>query len=210
MDVVMLDAKERAKSGKGYARRLRDKGLVPSVVYGKEIDSQTLEISAKEMEKLLSNFGDNALVKLKVGVTEFNTLIREVQRNPVRGDVVHVDFMQISMKDKLQTVAPIHLTGDAEGVKEGGILQHGLRELEVECLPTDIPEYIRADISELKIGDTLTVADLDVQENVEIISDPNSVVATIVAPRMEEEEDTEEAVDEVGVQGSPEEETEEA
>ncbi len=205
MEAVTLQAKERANTGKGYTRRLRKSGSVPAVVYGKELGSQALEVSAKEVEKLLNTYGGNALVKLQVAGKEHDTLVREVQRHPIRGDVIHVDFQQISLKEKLQTVVPVHLTGEAQGVRDGGILQHGLREVEVECLPTDIPDYIEVDISDLKIGDTITVADLQAGKNVEILSEANSVIATIVAPRMGEEKETEEIGDgEVAVEESPE------
>ncbi len=211
MEAIKLEAKVRAGTGKMYARQMRREGNVPSIVYGADVESTPIEVPEKEVEKFLAQHGDNALIKLVVtgdGETnEYASVIRELQRHPVRGGLYHIDFFQISLKDKLETVVPIHLTGEPIGVKEGGILQYGIREVDVECLPTDIPEYFEVDISELNIGDNSTVADIKTPEGVELLSDAGSVVAMVVAPRMEveetEDEEGAEAAD-VPTVGSPE------
>lgn len=212
MEAVKLEAQVRANTGKTYARQIRKEGRVPAILYGKEIESKPIEVSAKDLEKLLVTHGVNALVKLQVAGEgeEHATLIREVQRHPVRGDIYHVDFYKISLKDKLHTVVPIQLTGEPEGVRDGGILQYGIKEVEVECLPTNIPEYFEADISGLKIGDTFTVGDLESPEGVEILSEESSIIATVVPPRLGADkakaEETTEDAEEVSTEESPEEE----
>jgi large subunit ribosomal protein L25 len=185
MKEVVLKASLRERVGKEYAKKLRKNGLIPAVVYGQKAASQPLEIEGKAFHALLrEGLGENVLVTLvtegqKNG--ERKVLIREIQRDPVKGYIVHVDFHEVSLTKKLSLQVPIHLVGAPEGVKEGGILQHTLRELEVQCLPTAIPEKIEVDVSHLKIGDSIHVSDL-ITEGLEILSDPQSSVVSVVPP----------------------------
>lgn len=185
MKEVMLKAKPRDKRGKEHAKRLRKNGVIPAVVYGPDTPSLPLEIESKPFHALLrGGLGENVIITLQMDDPKSKSkevLIREVQRDPVRGDIVHVDFHQISLTKKITIEVPIHLIGSPEGVKEGGILQHALRELKVECLPTAIPEKIEIDVSHLKIGDSIHVTDIKL-ENVEILTDPQSSVASVVPP----------------------------
>ncbi|GAW91661.1 50S ribosomal protein L25/general stress protein Ctc [Calderihabitans maritimus] len=195
MEAVQLEAKIREGKGKGFAKRLRRAKFIPAVLYGKKIGNIPIQVGERDMEKLLSDFGRSVLVKLKVNdgdqSGEYDTLIREIQRHPLRGDLLHVDFYQISLQEKLEVEVPIHLVGEAVGVSKGGILQHGISELEIRCLPTQIPEAIEVDVSNLDIGDSLSVADLKLDDDIEILSEPDSIIATVVAPRLETEEDKE-------------------
>jgi large subunit ribosomal protein L25 len=185
MKEVILKANFRERAGKEYAKKLRKNGLIPAVVYGQKADTLPLEIESKAFLTLLrEGLGENVLVTLvtegkKNG--ERKVLIREIQRDPVKGYIVHVDFHEVSLTKKLSLQVPIHLVGSPEGVKEGGILQHTLRELEVQCLPTAIPEKVEVDVSHLKIGDTIHVSDLKT-EDLEILSDPQSSVVSVVPP----------------------------
>lgn len=185
MKEVVLKARPRDKLGKEHAKKLRRSGLIPAVVYGAETPSLPLEIESKSFLALLrGGLGENVIITLEMDDRtdgKKQVLIREVQRDPVRGEIVHVDFHQISLTKKITIEVPIHLVGTPEGVKEGGILQHVLRELKVECLPTAIPEKIEVDVSHLKIGDSIHVADIKV-ENVTILSDLQSSVVTVVPP----------------------------
>ena len=185
MKEVMLKVKRREKLGKEHAKKLRRSGIIPSVVYGAETPSLPLELESKSFYALLrGGLGENVIITLEIDDRKDGrkqVLIREIQRDPVRGDIVHVDFHQISLTKKITIEVPIHLVGAPEGVKEGGILQYALRELKVECLPTAIPEKIEVDVSHLKIGDSIHVSDIKV-ENVDILSDPQSSVASVVPP----------------------------
>jgi large subunit ribosomal protein L25 len=185
MKEIVLKVRAREKAGKEYAKKLRRNGFIPAVVYGQKTPSVPLEIENKSFSALLrGGLGENVLVTLYMDDEkdgQRKVLIREIQRDPVKGDVLHVDFHEISLSKKLAIQVPIHLVGTPVGVKDGGILQHVLRELEVECFPTAIPEKIDVNVENLKIGDSIHVADINV-ENVEVISDPQSSIVTVVPP----------------------------
>jgi len=197
MKEIVLKVRPRKKVGKEHAKKLRRNGYVPAVVYGQKTPSLPLEIENKSFHALLrEGLGENVLITLSMGDQKNGgrkVLIREIQRDPVRGDIVHVDFHEISLTKKLSIQVPIHLTGTPEGVKDGGILQHVLRELEVECLPTAIPEKIEVEVSNLKIGDSIHVTDVKV-ENAEILSDPQSSIVTVVPPTVFKEAEVAPAV----------------
>lgn len=193
MHAIELRAEVRKDMSKGGAGRLRRSGLVPGVLYGREVGNISLVIPVKDLERVLDTAGQSALVKVLLGSgdrpEEYTSLVREVQRHPLRREPIHVDLYQVSMEQRLQTVAPVELVGEAPGVKNGGILQHGVREIEVECLPADIPEALKADVSGLEIGDKLTIGDILPPPGVKIVSDGDGLVATIVPPRLAVEEE---------------------
>jgi large subunit ribosomal protein L25 len=185
MKEIVLRARPRVQSGKEYARKLRRNGFVPAVLYGPETETKHLEVETKTFLALVrGGLGENVIVTLLSDDTEEGkrkVLVREVQRDPVTGNVLHVDFHQISLTKKLTIQVPIHLVGTPVGVDDGGILQHALRDLEIECLPSAIPEKIEVDVSHLKIGDSVHVGDVTV-ENAEILSDSKSSVVSVVPP----------------------------
>jgi large subunit ribosomal protein L25 len=185
MKEIVLKVRPRDKSGKEYARQLRRNGFIPAVLYGPDTPSLSLEIETKSFLALLrGGMSENLIVTLLMDDKadgQRKVLIREIQRDPVRGDILHVDFHQISLTKKLTIQVPIHLVGTALGVADGGILQHALRDVEIECLPTAIPEKIEVDVSHLKIGDSVHVGDIKV-ENAEVLSDPKSSIVSVVPP----------------------------
>ncbi len=185
MKEVTLKVRSREKRGKEYAKKLRRGGFIPGVVYGQNAVSLPLEIENKAFQALIrEGLGENVLVTLTTDDQEAKdrkVLIREIQRDPVKGDIVHIDFHEISLTKKLSIQVPIHLVGIPEGVTAGGILQHVLRELEVECLPTAIPEKIEMNVSGLNIGDSIHVADLQL-DGVDVLSDPESSIVSVVPP----------------------------
>lgn len=185
MKEIELRAKPREESGKEYARKLRRSGFVPAVLYGPETKTLALEVETKSFLSLLrGGLGENVIVTLLLDDkkdSQRKVLVREVQRDPVTGAILHLDFHQISLTKKLTIQVPIHLVGTPVGVDDGGILQHALRDLEIECLPTAIPEKIEVDVSHLKIGDSVHVGDIKV-ENAEILSDSKSSVVSVVPP----------------------------
>jgi len=186
MREIMLKAKARDKFGKEHVKKLRRKGVIPAVVYGAEISPLPLEVEAKSFHALLrSGLGENVIITLNIDDPkngDKKVLIREIQRDPVWGNILHIDFQQISLTKKLTINVPVHLVGTPLGVQQdGGILQHVLRELEVECLPTDIPEKIEVDVSNLKIGDSIHVGDIKL-EGAELLSDPQGSIVSVVPP----------------------------
>lgn len=189
----ILQAQERKETGKGAASRLRRAGFLPAVVYGKAV-SLPLQVQTKEVEKMLAQVGEKSLIRLRIEdgeVREYPALIREVQRHPIRRDLFHIDFYQVSLEEELVTEVPVVLEGEPAGVKAGGVLQHGARTVEVECLPADLPAELVLDISSFGLGDVITVADLQPPPGVKIRTEPDTVLASIVVPRgMGEEEVT--------------------
>jgi large subunit ribosomal protein L25 len=187
MEAFELVAQIREEKGKSNAARLRRDGLLPCVLYGSEIDAIPLTVKTAELDRILREGGANVLIKVKVDSQEYITLVREVQYHPVAKDYLHADLQRISMKDKLQTFVPLVIVGESPGVEQGGVLQQQQREVEVECLPTNIPEYIEVDISELDFGESITAQDLNAGPDVEIITEADTVIVSVVAPQAEEE-----------------------
>ncbi len=185
MKEIVLKARPREKAGKEYAKKLRRNGFVPAVLYGPETKTLALEVETKSFLSLLrGGLGENVIVTLLLDDkkdSQRKVLVREVQRDPVTGAILHLDFHQISLTKKLTIQVPIYLVGTPVGVDDGGILQHALRDLEIECLPTAIPEKIQVDVSHLKIGDSVHVGDIKV-ENAEILSDSKSSIVSVVPP----------------------------
>jgi large subunit ribosomal protein L25 len=186
MKEIVIKAKARVKLGKEHAKKLRREGIIPAVVYGAQTTPLPLEVEAKGFYALLrSGLGENIIVTLDIDDSkngDKKVLIRELQRDPVWGTILHIDFQQISLTQKLTINIPIHLVGTSIGVQQdGGILQHVLRELEVECLPTDIPEKVEVDVAGLKIGDSIHVGDIKL-EHVEILTDPQGSIVSVVPP----------------------------
>jgi large subunit ribosomal protein L25 len=169
--------------GKGAARKARAAGKVPAVLYGPEIEAQRLAVDALELwHALHTDAGTNVLINLQLDGDTFLTMPREVQRDIVRGTLLHVDFLRIRRDVAIEVDVPIHLVGDSHGVKEGGVVEHHLWELRVECLPTDVPESVEADISDLGIGDSLHVSDIKVPGNVTVVSSPEETLVSVVPP----------------------------
>ena len=150
----VLSAETRSETGKGANRRLRVSGKIPAVIYGKSRDAQSVTLDPKALETLLhkSGAGLNTLIDLSVSGRTDTVLVKELQRHPVHGSYVHVDFFKVDLTQKITVSVPIHFVGKARGVEFGGILDHPLRELEVECLPRAIPEFVEVDVSALEVG----------------------------------------------------------
>jgi len=185
-----VEANPREDFGKNAARRMRCGGRVPGVVYGGGGPAIPVAVNTKQIEEILhSESGHNAIFALEIpGKTPTRVMIREWQVDPLRGGLLHVDLVRIARDEKLRLKVPVHVVGEAKGVKvQGGIFEFMLREVELECLPDDIPEHLTADVTELTIGRNLRVLDLPVGPKVKILTDPQRVVAHVVALRAEEE-----------------------
>jgi large subunit ribosomal protein L25 len=191
MERVSLSAQERAATGKGGAKRTRRDGLVPAVVYGRGRTPRPVALGRKELVSALHTAGRNALIDLRIGHGDAQTevaMIEEIQRDHIKREILHVDLHLISMTEALEVSVPVALTGTPEGVASGGgILEQPLREVEVRCLPTQIPDRLTLDVSGLRVGASLHVSDLPVAEGIEILTPPQEVLAAVVAPAAEEE-----------------------
>jgi large subunit ribosomal protein L25 len=185
----VLGAEAREGVGKGVNRKLRAAGRIPGVIYGKKRDPQAIHLDPTALEKLLrgSGAGLNTLIDLSVGGRTDTVLVKELQRHPVKGAFWHVDFYQVDLTRKITVSVPLHFVGKARGVEFGGILDHPLRELEVECLPRAIPEFVEVDVSALEIGQAIHVSDLALPEGVEVKTDGALAVASVVLPAAEVE-----------------------
>ena len=191
-----LNAEKREDKGKGAARRMRAEGRVPAVMYGKDEEAMSLSVSAREAEQLFQAISvENTIVDVKIKGTRspVATLVREVQVHPYRPQLVHIDFYRIRKDVAVEVDIPVHLEGVPEGVKsQGGVLEQIVHELPVKCLPEEMPEEFRIDVSGLEIGDAVHVSDVPVPEGVEVMIDRERTICTVVTPRVIETETEEE------------------
>jgi len=185
MAEVNLEVEKRETMGKGPAKKLRTGGKIPAVIYGHGEETVPLTLDGKSFHAILhSHHGENVIFEIQIPGREasLKAILREVQHHPVTREILHVDFQHISMTEKITVQVPVSLVGTPDGVmNKGGILERILHELEVECLPGDIPEHIEVDISRLDVGDSIHVSDLKVTK-VKVLTDPERSIATVVPP----------------------------
>ncbi len=199
---LKLVADRREGTGKGVARKLRAAGRVPAVVYGQGMDPAAVSVDSKDLYHVLHAGGANVLLDLVVDGKSHLALARDVQRDHIHGRFVHVDFLTVSRTEKITISVPVRLVGESVGVKAGGVLEHHLWEVQVECLPSDVPEALDADITELAVGDSLKVADLAIPEGATILSSPDELVLGVVPPQAREVAEV--AAEEVEGEAAPE------
>jgi large subunit ribosomal protein L25 len=184
-----LQAESRADTGKGVARKLRAAGKIPGIIYGAKSENRPISVDPRSLEQVLhaSGSGMNTLIDLAVDGSDSVVLVKELQRDPIRGAYLHADFYEVDLSKPIEVMVPIHFLGRARGVEFGGIVDHPVRELDILCLPHAIPDSVEADISELEIGDSLHVRDLVVPDGVTVLSDPELSIANVETPAVEEE-----------------------
>jgi large subunit ribosomal protein L25 len=193
-DNVDLQAKPREERGKNAARRLRASGMLPAVLYGDGDGSSTaLAVPDRVVDYTLQHIGDNALYDIDLGAGGSTARIVDVQRNPVSGRLLHVDFAPVDMLERIEVTVPLHVVGEAPGTEEGGVLQQVAYEVQIETLPGDIPQELTLDVSSLGMNENLTLADLRLPEGITLVSDPEEVAAIVTAPTEITEEDLEAA-----------------
>ncbi len=212
MDKATLRAWRREATGSRAARRVRRNSAIPAVLYGAHDDPQPIQIDRQEFETLVrEGLSETTLINLLLDEEKKSdrlTLIRDVDRDPVRDDLRHIDFLHIDLEQKLRVEVPLHLTGRAEGVQQGGILEQRIHAIEIECLPTEIPSSFEVDISHLEIGDSIHLDAIDLK-GFETYMNLDRAVAKVAAPRMiEVEEEVEEEILEPVVVGEEEAEAE--
>jgi large subunit ribosomal protein L25 len=203
---VALKAEVRQGRGKGPARRLRADGKVPGTVYGRGMDAVAVTVDARELDHTLStDAGANVLIDLRIGSDTHLTLARALDRHPIRGTILHVDFLKIARDVAITVDVPVHFDGEAKGVKEGGVLEHHLWQLHVECLPGNVPERINIDVSNMDIGSIVRVSDIQAPTGVTILTEEEEIIVTCVVPqilKVEEEVPVEEAEVAEGEEGA--------
>ena len=183
MREISLAAELKEGTGKGPARRARAEGLVPAVIYGPEVKPQSLVVNRREFSAAMKSVaGTNAIFNVKFGKESKKAVVRDLQRDPVTSHVTHIDFHAISMTKPMHIAVPIHFDGTPEGVKtDGGIMQTNLRAVEISCLPADLPDFISIDVSNLGIGESIHVKDIDVP-NATILTEDERTIVVIAAP----------------------------
>ena len=194
MDFLNIRANQRTTRGNGPARVLRREGRIPAILYGPDNEPISIAVNTYELETLLkSSRSGQVFVKLSIdGVGERKAILKELQRHPVSGHFIHADFYEVAMDRKIRAMVPVVTRGKSKGVETGGMLQIIRRELEVLCLPDDIPETFEIDITELDMGESIHVEDLLLEGDVEIPHEVNFTILTILSGRMAEEEVAEE------------------
>jgi large subunit ribosomal protein L25 len=190
---VALTAQSRKGTGQGAARTLRRQALIPAVFYGPEVEPVHLSLNYRDLEKLIkTGAGENVIIDLAIETGEstlsHRAMLKEIQLDPVKQTILHVDLYEISMDKKIEVEVPITLTGTAKGVSdEGGILQQVSRTLEISCLPDNIPDAFELDVTDLNIGDSLHVSDLKIPQDIEVLVEGELTIATVVPPTKVEE-----------------------
>ncbi len=207
METVDIGIETREPNKKGDARRMRRAGRIPAIVYGRKRTARAVSLNADEFDKKLARLEGSHLIRLLHGeprdadLHEKVALLREVQMHPVTALVLHVDLLEVDLTERLRVSVPLHFVGKAAGVVAGGILQPVLRELEVECLPTEIPQFIEVDVSALNIHEAIHARDVTLPEGVRALGDGSQTLVTVTPPSIEEKP-VEVAAEAVPVEGA--------
>ena len=189
METLEIQAEAREVGNKRQARRLRRAGKIPGVLYGPKTPPVPLELNKREFSTRVAGLEGSHLVRLKSGSAALAAkvaLVKEMQYHPISGDVIHADLYEVDLTARITVHVPLHFVGKAAGVVRGGILQPIVREIEVECLPLDIPEFFNVDVSALDIGDSVHIEELTMPEGVSVIAESNLPLVAVVPPTIEE------------------------
>jgi large subunit ribosomal protein L25 len=195
---TVIHSTMRSKKGKSAVRKLHNEGFIPAVVYGHNITPVVLSLNASEINKMFKagshDSEDYRLIKLTIKENDDSqekmVIVKEMQRHPVNSNILHIDFFAVRMDEKITAPVHIRVIGQAEGVKLGGIMRQIVREIEVKSLPSDIPPHFDIDVSNLNIGDSLHVSDIEVSDNIQVLLDPDAPIVSILAPTIHAEETT--------------------
>ncbi len=215
MAQLTISVKERAQVGGNHPRRLRRQGLIPAVLYGGEEASMALALEQARLTGEAGVLHENQIVSLEIegagGARTRSAIVKDIQFDHISGAFLHIDFQQISLDEKLTATVAVEAVGEPVGVtRDGGILEHILREVEIHCLPADLPDSIEVDVSALEIGDTIHVRDIELADGIEILTEPEISIFTIAAPITEEEAEALETAAEAPAEAEVISETEEA
>jgi large subunit ribosomal protein L25 len=207
MDDITFTAETREETGKGAARKLRASGFIPGILYGAEQESRKIKVEKRSAENIIRKLESHnvmANLVLKTGEEKgegIKTVLKEIQTDAIKGDILHLDFYRIRMDQTVRMEVAVHLEGEAPGIEKGGILEQELRELEVQALPDKVPSAITVDVSKMEIGDAIMVKDIVLPEGVEAVEEEERIIVTILAPKAVEEKPAEEGEGEEAVEG---------
>jgi large subunit ribosomal protein L25 len=207
MEQIIIEGKLREQRGKNAARRMRQSGEVPAVLYGGKGGPMVLSVNSKQFSALLrSQSGQNTVFQVRLPGGDQPAMVKDWQVDPVKGGLLHVDMLRVAMDVRIRVRVPVHTFGEAQGVKlQGGIFEMVTREVEIECLPSEIPNEFRVDVSEMMIGKQLRAGDLSLDpQKMRLVTDPQRVVAHVVALRVEEEKPAEAVAAEAAAPAEPE------
>jgi large subunit ribosomal protein L25 len=189
LETLEIEADARESGTKRSARRLRRNGKIPGILYGPKVKPVALELNKREFSTRVAGLEGSHLVRLKSAAAELTdkvALVKDMQYHPISGDVIHADLYEVDLSARIQVSVPLHFVGKAAGVVRGGILQPIVREIEVECLPLDIPQFFNVEVSALDIGDSIHIEELQMPESVTAIYESNFALVTVATPTVEE------------------------
>ncbi|MER3007310.1 50S ribosomal protein L25/general stress protein Ctc [Bacillus licheniformis] len=195
--MAILKAEERTDSRRSSLRRIRQSGYVPGVIYGRNLENKSVALDSIELLKILRAEGKNTIINLDINGDQHSVMVTELQTDPLKDSIVHADFKVVDMEAEMEATVPVNLTGEAEGIKQGGVLQQPLYELSVTAKPKNIPQTIEVDISSLEVNDVLTVGDIPTKGDYSYNHEPDEVVASILPPQKQEETEAESVAQDV-------------
>lgn len=184
---AVLQAQERKEFRGSALTRIRQDGNIPAVVYGGKLDSKSIYVSEADFTKIIRKVGRNGVISLELGGNKHNVVLSDYQADPIKHEVIHVDFLAVDMSKEITANVRINLVGDAPGVKDGGVMQQSMHELTVTATPDNIPQSVDIDVSNLQVNETLTIADIQTNSGYTINEGDEEVVASILPPRQEAE-----------------------
>jgi large subunit ribosomal protein L25 len=184
---TVLQATERKEFRNSVLKQLRDNGNIPAVMYGKKVESKPIFVSSADLTKIIRTVGRNGVISLDVGGSKHDVVLTDYQEDSFKKELIHVDFLAVDRSSKINVMVVLTIVGDAPGVKDGGVLQQPVHELSITSTPNEIPQHIEVDISNLKVGETVTIADILYQGDFTINHPDDEVVASILPPRQEVE-----------------------
>ena len=195
MQQAKLEAQQRDTFGKQRARDLRKEGGVPAVLYGRAQDTLSIQLDARTFRQFLRTYGENVIINMEVSAGNTETvIIKEIQRHPVdKQKLIHADFIRISLDEPVTSAVPVVLVGNPPGVQEGGVLEFPLRQVTLHCLPRQMPNDITIDVSHLDIGDAVHVSELTLDDEIDILDEPERIIATVSQPRIQLDDEVTEA-----------------
>ncbi|MCG3086679.1 50S ribosomal protein L25/general stress protein Ctc [Sporosarcina cyprini] len=188
-----IQSKLREVKPKSTLTKLRKDGFIPSVVYGYQIESMPIAVKERDLMSTLREVGRNGVLKINVDGKDLNVVLGDYQEDALKGEIYHADFLAINMTEELEVNVTVHLVGESPGEKEGGVLQQPIREVTIKVKPSDIPESFDVDISNLQIGESITVKEIRESSNFELLNDDEEALVVISAPRAETDEDADDS-----------------
>jgi large subunit ribosomal protein L25 len=184
---TVLQAKERKEFRRSALKEIREEGNIPAVVYGRKVESKPIYVSSSDLMKTIRNVGRNGVISLDVDGSKHDVVVTNFQESAIKREVIHVDFLAVDQSSKINVTVRLALVGEAAGVKDGGVLQQPVHEISITSTPSEIPQQIEVDVSNLQVGETVTIADILYQGSFTINHEDDEVIASILPPMQEEE-----------------------